>query len=328
MTNSTDPDRAPSGRATTVDAMRAVLGSMGTPEGVQKGLELRLRPTDIVVAPFGKSGTTWLQQIAHTLRTRGDMDFDDISRVCPWIEMSTDLGLELDAEQKARPRVFKSHLDAHRIPKGGRYIISCRDPTDAAYSMYKFMEGWTLEPGAVSLDDFVRAAFIAADNAPGSSGRGYWTHLKSWWSRRNDPDVLFMAYEHMTDDLPGTIRRVAAFMGIDLDEELLAITSEHASLAFMLEHKDRFDDRLMRERSVEVAGLPADSDSSKVRSGEVGESRQKLGPEVIAALDAVWRERITAELGFENYAAMIGPSNPPASAAVALPSSSAAAPAR
>jgi hypothetical protein len=46
-----------------------------------------------------------------------------------------------------------------------------------------------------------------------------------------------------------------------------------------------------------------------VRSGEVGESRQKLGPEVIAALDAVWRERITAELGFENYAAMIAAMN-------------------
>ena len=161
----------------------------------------------------------------------------------------------------------------------------------------------------MSLDDFVRAAFIAADDAPGSSGRGYWTHLKSWWARRNDPDVLFMAYEHMNDDLPGTIRRVAAFMGIDLDEELLAITSEHASLAFMLEHKDRFDDRLMRDRSVEVAGLPADSDSAKVRSGAVGESRQHLCPEVIAALDAVWRERITGELGFENYAAMIAAMN-------------------
>ena len=89
--------------------------------------------------------------------------------------------------------------------------------------MYKFMEGWTLEPGAVSLDDFVRAAFIAADNAPGSGGRSYWTHVKSWWARRNDPDVLFMDYEHMNDDLPDTIRRVAAFMQIDLDEELQAI---------------------------------------------------------------------------------------------------------
>ena len=71
---------------------------MATPDGVGKGLAIILDPTDCVVAPFGKSGTTWLQQIAHSLRTRGDMDFDDISRVVPWIEMSTDLGLDLDLE--------------------------------------------------------------------------------------------------------------------------------------------------------------------------------------------------------------------------------------
>jgi hypothetical protein len=41
-----------------------------------------------------------------------------------------------------------------------------------------------------------------------------------------------------------------------------------------------------------VAGLPAESDSAKVRSGAAGESRQHLGSEGIAALDAVWWELI------------------------------------
>ena len=305
MSNNTDPGRAPSGRATNLESFAAVLAPMFSPEGLQRGLDLQLRPTDVVVTPFGKSGTTWLQQIAHTLRTRGDMDFDDISRVCPWIETSANLGLDLDAEQKAEPRVFKSHLNAQRVPKGGRYIVACRNPSDAAYSMYKFMEGWTLEPGAVSADEFVRATFIAPGRAPSSKGDDYWTHLASWWARRNDPDVLFMAYEHMTGDLTGTIRKVANFMAIELDDELLAITQEHASLAFMQQHKDRFDDRILRELSVEVAGLPADSDSSKVRTGKVGGARQQLDAAVIAELDDVWRARITEQLGFADYAAMI-----------------------
>ena len=46
----------------------------------------RPRPTDVVITPYSKCGTTWLQQIFHTLRTGGDMDFDDISCVVPWIE--------------------------------------------------------------------------------------------------------------------------------------------------------------------------------------------------------------------------------------------------
>ena len=305
MSNSIDSGRAPSGRAINLESFGAILAPIFTPDGLQQGLDLQLRPTDVVVAPYGKSGTTWLQQIAHTLRTRGDMDFDDISRVCPWIETSTSLGLDLDAEQKADPRVFKSHLDAQRVPKGGRYIIACRNPSDAAYSMYKFMEGWTLEPGTVSAEEFIRATFIAPGSAPGSSGGDYWTHLASWWARRNDPDVLFMAYEHMTGDLTGTICKVASFMGIELDDELLAITEEHASLAFMQRHKDRFDDRIIRELSVEAAGLPADSDSSKVRSGQVGHAREQLDPQVIAELDDVWRIRITGQLGFADYPAMI-----------------------
>ena len=305
MTSENNEGRAPSGRATSMEALQAALSGLTTSAGVETGLALQLRPTDIVVTPFGKSGTTWLQQIAHTLRTRGDMDFDDISRVVPWIESSTDLGLDLNAEQKASPRVFKSHLDAHRIPRGGRYINACRDPRDALYSMYKFMEGWFLEPGTVSLDDFARATYITAGKAVGSTGGDYWTHLTSWWQRRNDPDVIFMAYEHMKDDLTGIIEKVASLMAIDLDDELLAITEEHASLTFMQTHKDRFDDKLMRERSIEVAGLSADSDSSKVRTGQSGEYRQQLGADVASELDEIWHEQITKELGFEDYAAMI-----------------------
>ncbi len=114
-----------------------------------------------------------------------------------------------------------------------------------------------------------------------------------------------MAYEHMSKDLLGTIRRVAEFMEVTLDDELLAIAKEHASLAFMQQHKNRFDDKLMRERSIAVAGLSADSDSSKVRTGQVGESRRQLSAEVVADLDELWQRRITSELGFEDYAAMI-----------------------
>ena len=304
MTQNNNNGRAVSGRAITLPAFGAIMASMGTAQGLNTGLSMSLRPTDVVITPFGKSGTTWLQQMAHTLRTRGDTDFDDISRVVPWIETSTDLGLDLNAEQKANPRLFKSHLDAHRIPAGGRYINACRDPKDVVYSLYKFMEGWFIEPGAISLDDFARATFMVT-GSPDSSRVNYWTHLKSWWAHRDDQNVLFMAYEHMKDDLEGTIVQVAAFIGVELDDELLAITLEHSSLTFMQQHQHCFDDKLMRERSIAVAGMPVNSDSSKVRSGQVGESKQQLSAAVQAQLDALWQQHITAELGFEDYPSMI-----------------------
>ncbi len=76
------------------------------------------RATDVIISPYGKCGTTMLQQMFHTLRTRGDTDFDDISRVVPWIEMSPMLGIDLNASQRAEPRGFRESLELHQHTQG------------------------------------------------------------------------------------------------------------------------------------------------------------------------------------------------------------------
>jgi len=282
-------------RPTSMEEFRA-LPRMSTEEGRTAWKTFQPRPTDVFITPYGKSGTTWLQQIVHTLRTRGDMDFDDISRVVPWVDNSYDLGLDIHAEQKANPRAFKSHLNWHDIPKGGRYIVSIRNPKDALVSGYRFMEGWWFEPGTIAIDEWARESFMNPEE-----GKGYWNHLISWWEQRERADVFLLAYEQMKRDLSGTIRRVADFVDIELDDELLGVVERHASFDFMLAHKDRFDDKMMRERSEAVVGLPPGSDSSKVRKGAVGEHRQELSPEITAGLDAIWQREITPRTGFAHY---------------------------
>ena len=207
------------------------------------------------------------------------------------------LGIDLDADQKADPRGFKSHLSWDEIPKGGRYIVVIRDPKDTLYSLYKFFEGWFMEPSSISLDDFARGFYL--------DDRDYWKHLASWWPRRNDDDLLLMAFEDMKLDLPGTIKRIADFADISLDAELQAITEEKASLPFMQKHKNKFDDLMMRELSEHEAGVPAGSDSSKVRLGQVGEHKQYLSDELSAEFDAVWQQEITERFGFADYQSLI-----------------------
>jgi hypothetical protein len=284
-------------RATSVATLGAKFSTLFDEDKRKQGLALKLRPTDVIITPFGKSGTTWTQQIVHCLRTRGDMDFDDISRVVPWIETSPGLGIDLDAEQKSNPRAFKSHLAWDEIPKGGRYIVSIRDPKDALFSHYKFIEGWFFEPGSIALDDYAQEFYI--------KDRAYWKHLASWWPRRNDDGVLLMAFEHMKLDLPGTIERIADFVDIKLDAELKKLTEEHASLKFMQQHKNRFDDRLMRELSERVVFLPPGSDSSKVRTGKVGEHAQHFSDELTAGMDAIWQQEIADQWGYQSYQSMI-----------------------
>ena len=283
-------------RPKTFEEFAARRAGMGTAEGIQRALAFKPRPDDVIITPYGKCGTTWLQQVFHGLRTRGDMDFDDISRVVPWIETAHDLGLDLEAPQRGEPRGFKSHLSYELVPKGARYLLSIRDPKDAFVSSFRFMEGWFFEAGSVPIER------SAQEYLKTGARRDYWHHLASWWEQRHNPNVLLLSYERMTRDFESTVRRIARFVGIELDDALFDIVCRQSSLDFMLAHKNRFDDLLMRERSERVIGLPPGSDSTKVRKGKVGEHAHELSADLSAEFDRVWREQIEAKFGFASYA--------------------------
>jgi len=287
-------------RARSLPEFGATAGKMFVPEEVAASVAAyRPRPSDVVITPYGKCGTTWLQQIFHTLRTRGDFDFDDISRVVPWIETAAVTGIDINGPQRAEPRGFKSHLDYGRVPKGARYIVSLRNPYDACVSFYHFMSGWFIEPGAVSLEEFAHMYVARA-----GLETDYWHHLVSWWNERDNPNVLVLAYEQMNADPEGTIRRVAAFSGIPLDDELLALTLERSSFDTMLRHKDKFDDLLMRTASETRCNLPSGSDSAKVRKGGSGQGKAELTPALLALLDEQWAKIVAPVTGFADYAAL------------------------
>jgi hypothetical protein len=257
------------------------------------------KPTDVIISPYGKCGTTMLQQMFHTLRTRGDTDFDDISRVVPWLEMSPLLGVDLNAPQRAEPRGFKSHLGFHRLPKETRYLVSLRDPKDCFVSMYRFMEGWFMEPGAVPIEEF----FEGWTRGRGPAGEGYFEHLLSWWAVRDDPNVLLFSYRKMVADPATHIRRLAEFIGIPLDDELLELTLERTSRSWMLAHKNRFDDALMRQMSETRCGLPPGSDSAKVRLSD-GSHSDELPTSIAERIDELWAERISPVVGFADFASL------------------------
>jgi hypothetical protein len=277
--------------------VRARQSRMLTKEGWQKALAFQPQPTDVIITPYAKSGTTWVQQIVHSLRTRGDMHFDEITSVIPWIEMAYDLGMDLNQSQKGQPRAFKSHLSWELVPKGARYIYVIRDPKDVVVSMYHFMAGWWFETEAISLATFAREQFLHP-----KSPNAYWAHIRSWWPHRHDSTVLFLCYENMKQDLLDTVQRIAAFIGCQLDDELLDIVIRQSSLGFMQAHQRQFDDHLIREARDAVCGLPPGGDSAKVRTGNVGDHARELSPEVSAECDRIWQEEIEATLGFASYA--------------------------
>jgi hypothetical protein len=223
------------------------------------------------------------------------MNFGEISQVIPWLETAHDVGIDLTAPQP-HPRAFKSHMSWHEVPKGGRYIVSFRDPKDVLVSRYHFFEGWLFEPDSIPISDIARGYFYSLGGP-----HGFWTHLRSWWENRENPDVLLLSFEDMILDTPRLVRTMARFCRFDLDPDLLAIVEKQSTFDFMKAHKSHFDERLMRERSEKVFGFPPGSDTTKVREGKSGAHVHELPPDVSEEMDLIWRKEIAEILGFDSY---------------------------
>lgn len=257
-------------------------------------------PGDVFITSWAKSGTTMTQQMFHQLRMvaatgAGDMDFDDISRVVPWDDTAAMVDFDMTAPQRAAPRGFKSHREYERLPAGMRYIVTLRDPADTYVSFYRFFDGWHLERGALSLEEFFP---LWMGGGPG--GCDYFTHLLSWWARREAPDTLLATYAAAAKDRPAMIRRMAAFLGIAVTDEEVGLVDAYTSRDFMHAHKDRFDDAMVCAAMDAGLGIPADSDSTKVQA--VGSDGGELPASIAARIDALWAERVEPVTGAADFA--------------------------
>ena len=284
-------------RATTADGIRRRMAGFSTREGIEKGLNFRLQPTDVLIATYPKAGTTLMQQIVHGLRTGGDMNFDEITEVVPWLELAHDLGLDLEAPQRAEPRAFKTHLSRDLAPKGGRNIFVVRDPVDSLVSFFHFFSGWVFEPGSVSIRDFALDFVFHGTR----SGR-YWDHLVSWWPERREPDTLWLCFEDIVADLPTATARVAAFLGLDPQHPNVEKATHQASINFMRQHGSKFDDHIVRNARSPACGLPSSGSTTKVRTGEPGAGFHEVPLDVLEVWDHEWQRVVEPAIACGSYA--------------------------
>ena len=280
-------------RPTSIKEMQERMQNFATDEGWQRGLDYQPASTDIFIVTPPKCGTTWMQQIVHGLRTRGSMDFDEIGRVVPWINMAHDMGIDINASQGANPKAFKTHSTLDEVPKGGKYIVILRDPNDALVSHFHFFEEFFFEKGSIDLETFAREHYLPHQDVH--------RHVLAFWNQRNEKTVLPLCFENMKTDLAGTIERVADFIGIELDEELKQIVLKQSDIKFMQKHKAQFEDHLVRKARSAAMRLPLDGQLNKVRNGQVGEAKEKVSDEIKVELDSIWQSVVTPKIGLKSY---------------------------
>jgi peroxiredoxin len=191
------------------------------------------RAEDVFIVTYPRSGTTWMQMILYQLTTEGKMDFPHITNVSPWFERSLKDGTVYDALHG--PRVFKSHLSYHKIPKGPcRYIYVARDGKDVAVSYFHF---YTTHMGFKGTFDEFFERFLKGEVHYGS----WFRHVRGWWEHRDDANVLFLRYEELIADMPGCLRRISAFCGLEIAPKRWPDVLERCSFAFMKRHESQFD---------------------------------------------------------------------------------------
>jgi hypothetical protein len=239
-------------------------------------LEFIPRPDDIFIVTYPRSGTTWMQMILYQLTTDGSMDFPHIYEYCPWFERSSRSALGFEA--RPSPRLFKSHLTYRKIPKGPcKYIYVARDGKDVAFSYYHLYRSYNGFEG-MFLEFFDR--FLRGKVKFGS----WFEHVRGWWRHRDDPNVLFLRYEDLLDDLEGGIRKIIAFCRFEIAPEQMPTILERCRFPFMKQRESQFDPVTGAAWEQGVQGR------AFLRTGRTGDGKGQLSPEQAERFDRAFEK--------------------------------------
>jgi aryl sulfotransferase len=211
--------------------------------------DFKFRDDDIVIGTYAKSGTTWVQQIVSQLLFDGAEGLE-VAAMSPWLDLRVPpKEVKLAAvEAQTHRRFIKTHLpvDALVVSPRARYIYIGRDGRDVIFSLYNHhanaTEDWYRalndSPGRVGPPiprppDDIRQYYREWLMGDGYPFWPFFAHVRSWWEVRHLPDVMLLHFSRMKQDLPGEIRRIAAFLDIPIDAARFPAIVEHCSFDYM-----------------------------------------------------------------------------------------------
>ena len=215
--------------------------------------DFAFRDDDIVIGTWGKAGTTWMQQIIGQLVFNGQEDLP-VSEMSPWLDMVLPpLEPMMQAVRAQTHRRFiKTHLplDALVFSPKAKYLYVGRDGRDVVWSMHHHQYTFTPEAFAAFNDNPRRGPgprlapatadvvqyfrdWLAMDGYPWWP---FWENIRTWWAARDLPNVMLVHFAQLKADMPGEMRRIAAFLEIPIDERRWPVIVEHCTFDYMKAH--------------------------------------------------------------------------------------------
>ncbi|CAL4972162.1 unnamed protein product [Urochloa decumbens] len=194
---------------------------------------LEPRPTDVFLASFPKSGSTWLKALAFATLNRSShppLAGDHPLRHCGphdcvrFLEMGLNTSGGEFFEALPSPRVLATHLPytllPGRITHECRIVYICRDPKDALVSFWLFAKKASSARGVDAGSFTMQEAFDLFCEGRCPAGP-QWQHALQYWveSVRRPDRVLFLRYEEMLLDPESHVKKLAKFMGCEFSDE-------------------------------------------------------------------------------------------------------------
>lgn len=263
--------------------------------------DLVFRDDDIVISTYAKSGTTWVQQMVAQMMFGGNPSLE-VAEMSPWLDLRIppkDEKLPV-VEAQTHRRILKTHLpvDALVFSPRAKYLYIGRDGRDIVWSLFNhhananaaWYEALNDTPGLVGPpigpppDDIHQywREWMAGDGYPFWS---FWDNVRTWWGIRDLPNVLFMHFEALKRDMAGEMRRIAAFLDIEIDESRWDAILEYCSFEWMKRNATK---------STPLGGVFWDGGAQVfINKGMNGRWRDVLLPGEVAEYES----RAVAELG-------------------------------
>jgi hypothetical protein len=217
-----------------------------------------IRPQDVFVASYPRSGSTWLRFLLFEILTKDSALFTSVNRVV------ADIGYHHDAPSllPGGGRLLKTH-EAYR----GEYrkaVYLVRDGRDVVFSEFAYQKarGWIADDFDRFLKEFVHGSV---------SKYGSWSqHVQSWVRSplAGQGNLLTIRFEDMRADTEKALTDIIAFLGVSVNPNIIREAIANNTVEKMKNKEDH---------NPQFNGSPANGNGLRfVRSGSVGGWRGRL----------------------------------------------------